>query len=100
MVEAMLGGWRAQQLARGPRETTIAPRERLVRQFLAFTGEYAWQWGPVHVDEWTQSLAGERHLACPHLKPPAGAWANQPPPLACAPPGVGGRRRMRLPVCG
>ena len=63
MVEAMLGGWRAQQLARGLRETTIAPRERLVRAFLAFTGEYPWQWGPAHVDEWTQSLTGERHLA-------------------------------------
>ena len=33
MVEAMLGGWRAQQLARGLRESTIAPRERLVRRF-------------------------------------------------------------------
>ena len=56
MVEAMLGGWRAQQLARGLRETTIAPRERLVRQFLAFTREYPWQWAPAHVDEWTQSF--------------------------------------------
>ncbi len=63
MVEAMLSGWRAQQVARGLRECTIVPRERLVRRFLAFTGEYPWQWGPAHVDEWTQSLTAEKRLA-------------------------------------
>ena len=45
MMEAMLSGWRAQQMARGLRECTIVPRERLVRRFLAFTSEYPWQWG-------------------------------------------------------
>lgn len=45
MVEAMLSGWRAQQMARGLRECTIVPRERLVRRFLAFTSEYPWQGG-------------------------------------------------------
>ena len=44
MVEAMLRGWRAQQSARGLAEDTIAPRERLVRRFLAFTNEYPWNW--------------------------------------------------------
>ena len=34
MVEAMLRGWRAQQTARGLREDTIVPRERLVRRFV------------------------------------------------------------------
>ena len=63
MVEAMLAGWHAQQAARGLQQRTIAPRERLMRRFLEFTGEYPWQWGPAHVDEWTQSLTGERHLA-------------------------------------
>ncbi len=63
MVEAMLRGWRAQQTARGLREETIGTRERLVRRFLDFTNEYPWQWGPSHVDEWTVSLTGERHLA-------------------------------------
>ena len=63
MVEAMLRGWRAQQAARGLREDTIAPRERLVRRFLAFTSEYPWHWGPAHVDEWTLSLTAEQHLA-------------------------------------
>ena len=46
MVEAMLRGWRAQQTARGLREDTIVPRERLVRRFVAFTNEYPWQWLP------------------------------------------------------
>ncbi len=68
MVEAMLSGWRAQQLARGLCERTIVPRERLVRQFLAFTGEYPWQWAPAHVDEWTQSLTSERHLAASTIR--------------------------------
>ncbi len=63
MVEAMLRGWRAQQTARGLQATTIEPRERLVRRFLAFTGEYPWQWGPGHVEEWTLSLTAEQHLA-------------------------------------
>ena len=63
MVEAMLRGWAAQQAARGLREETISARERLVRQFAEFTNEYPWQWTPAHVDEWSLSLTGERHLA-------------------------------------
>jgi integrase/recombinase XerC len=62
-LEAMLSGWRAQQTARGLREDTIAPRERLVRRFVGFTNEYPWQWLPGHVDEWTLSLMAESHLA-------------------------------------
>jgi len=63
MVDAMLKGWRAQQTARGLQEDTVTPRERLVRQFLDFANEYPWNWEPSHVDEWTQSLTAERHLA-------------------------------------
>ncbi len=63
MVEAMLRGWRAQQAARGLQQATIEPRERLVRRFLAFAGEYPWQWGPAHVDEWSLSLMAEQQLA-------------------------------------
>jgi integrase/recombinase XerC len=63
MVEAMLRGWRAQQTARGLKEDTIEPRERLVRRFLEFTNEYPWKWGPSHVDEWSLSLVSEQHLA-------------------------------------
>jgi len=63
MFEAMLRGWKAQQVSRGLRVDTIAPRERLVRRFLEFTNEYPWSWGPSHVDEWTQALTSERRLA-------------------------------------
>ena len=40
MTEAMLRGWRAQQAARGLGERVVVPRERLVRRFLDFAGEY------------------------------------------------------------
>jgi integrase len=63
MFEAMLSGWRAQQIARGLREDSIAPRERLMRRFGDFTGEYPWRWEPGHVDEWSLSLTAEHHLA-------------------------------------
>ena len=63
MFEAMLRGWRAQQAARGLREDTVAPRERLVRRFLEFTDEYPWSWVSSHVDEWTLSLMAEQRLA-------------------------------------
>ena len=68
MLEAMLSGWRAQQMARGLAEDTMAPRERLVRRFLAFAGEYPWNWRPAHVDEWTQSLTCEKHLAASTIR--------------------------------
>jgi len=63
MAEAMLQGWRAQQTARGLRAKTIGARERLVRQFVAFTNEFPWQRSPGHVDEWTLTLTAEHHLA-------------------------------------
>jgi integrase/recombinase XerC len=60
---AMLRGWRAQQAARGLREDTIGPRERLMRRFGDFTGEYPWGWTAGQVDEWSLSLTAERQLA-------------------------------------
>ncbi len=63
MLEAMLRGWRAQQLARGLREETIEGREQLVRRFAATTNDYPWNWRPAHVEEWILTLTAERHLA-------------------------------------
>ncbi|MEV7069212.1 tyrosine-type recombinase/integrase [Streptomyces collinus] len=63
MFDAMLRGWRAQQKSRGLKDETIDPRERLVRRFLEFANDYPWQWTPAHMDEWSASLAGEKHLA-------------------------------------
>jgi integrase/recombinase XerC len=62
MVEAMLRGWRAQQTARGLKDDTIEPRERLVRRFLDFTNEYPWA-PPGHMDEWSLHLTAELQLA-------------------------------------
>src|ERR1039458_2143181 len=56
MLEAMLSGWRAQQAARGLREATVVLRERLVRRFGEFAGEYPWEWSPGHMDEWSLHL--------------------------------------------
>ncbi|MFF0630442.1 tyrosine-type recombinase/integrase [Streptomyces sp. NPDC004296] len=63
MFDAMLRGWRAQQLARGLKDETISDRERLIRRFHAFANEYPWQWLPGHMDEWSSHLTGEKHLA-------------------------------------
>jgi integrase/recombinase XerC len=63
MFEAMLRGWQAQQAARGLREETAGKRERLVRRFMTFTGEYPWGWSAGHMDEWSLCLTSEEHLA-------------------------------------
>ena len=69
MVEAMLQGWRAQQMARGLKDdTTIGPREGLVRRFLEFTNEYPWEWTPAHMDEWSVQLMSEKHLAASTIR--------------------------------
>src|SRR5260221_6870663 len=49
MVDAMLSGWRAQQMARGLRECTIVPRERLLRPVPSVSREdpSAWETAPV-----------------------------------------------------
>src|SRR5260370_30102218 len=75
MVEAMLSGWRAQQMARGLRECTIVPRERLVRRFLSFTSEDPWPWGAADVGEVAPSLARGKGPA------PAGGAPRKAPGL-------------------
>ena len=55
VLEAMLRGWGAMAawaLAVG----TIENRLKVIRQFLAFSGDYPWQWGPEDVDEWSSHL--------------------------------------------
>ena len=63
MFDAMLHGFRAQQISRGLRLETIEGRERLARRFLEVTNEYPWNWGPAHLEEWTLTLVSEKHLA-------------------------------------
>jgi site-specific recombinase XerD len=49
--DAMLEGWRAQQLARGLNADTIKARAALVRRFQAYTNEFPWSWRPLDVEE-------------------------------------------------
>ncbi|MFE7317879.1 hypothetical protein ACFU7T_32975 [Streptomyces sp. NPDC057555] len=83
MAEAMLRGWWAQQAARGLREETVTPRERLVRRFLEYTNEYPWAWTPGHVDEWRAlhppGLHQQAHHTTVHV--PAVRWNGPTQPL-------------------
>jgi hypothetical protein len=93
MFEAMLSGWRAQQAARGLREDTVADRERLVRRFGEFAGEYPWAWSPGHVDEWSLYLTAEEHLAPSTSFPMRRAFPGSEYYGGSAPPGPFSGRR-------
>jgi len=56
VFQAMLQGWRRQQLARNLSFVTVESNQALVRRFQAFTNEYPWSWSPGHVDEWAEEL--------------------------------------------
>ena len=55
LFDAMLEGWRRQQLARRLGVSFIDGRERVVRRFQAFTGAWPWQWRAEQVEAWTAS---------------------------------------------
>lgn len=55
LLEEMLAGWRNQQLARRLTARLVGERERLVRQFAAFTGCWPWQWTSAQAEEWLAS---------------------------------------------
>lgn len=42
VFQAMLDGWRNQQLSRNLAFTTIAKREKVIQRFRSFTGEDPW----------------------------------------------------------
>lgn len=56
MFDAMLEGWEKQQRARFLKDSTIAPRLRLVRRFAEFSGLYPWQWTPSDGEAWISEL--------------------------------------------
>jgi integrase/recombinase XerC len=66
--EAMLTGWRNQQLARRLGFDTVAARERVVRAFCAHAGEYPWAWTAQHLDEWMSDLRAVRGLRASTLR--------------------------------
>ncbi|MDP8930572.1 MAG: site-specific integrase [Actinomycetota bacterium] len=63
LFEAMLTGWRQQQLARNLAEDTIEAQLRLVRRFQAHCGEFPWRSLPAHLEEWTADLQSVHQLA-------------------------------------
>jgi site-specific recombinase XerD len=63
LFEAMLEGWRRQQLSRNLAFGTIERRLQLVCRFQAFTNDYPWCWTPVDLEEWIQELRGPRARA-------------------------------------
>ena len=60
--EAMLDGWRNQQLARRLAFSTVEGRERAVRAFAAHADAFPWEWSPSLVDEWMTDLRAVRRL--------------------------------------
>ena len=54
--QAMLTGWRTQQLARMLRVSTVEGRVRAVERFQQFTGTYPWSWAADDVESWLVSL--------------------------------------------
>jgi len=60
VFEAMVEGWRDQQLARNLKSDTISERLGAVRRFQRFTNDWPWSWRPVDLEEFTAQLRGER----------------------------------------
>ncbi|MFB7794010.1 hypothetical protein ACFC0R_27760 [Streptomyces sp. NPDC056086] len=56
VFEAMLKGWRNQQLARNLSPGYVDDQERTVRSFTRHADAMPWQWTPQHVDEWSADL--------------------------------------------
>ena len=52
LFDAMLQGWRSQQLARRLGESIIGARERTVRRFAEFTGGWPWSWTAGQLESW------------------------------------------------
>jgi site-specific recombinase XerD len=89
--EAMLGGWRNQQLARRLALSTVEGRERAVRAFAAHADAFPWAWTPGLVDEWMTDLRAVRglrrstlrgyqiavRLFCGYVTDPAYGWPTE-----------------------
>jgi len=88
VLDEMFTGWRRQQLSRNLALATIDARERLVRRFLAHSGEMPWRWTVQHVDEFFGDLRAEHaarqstvrsyqnalRLFCSYLIDPGYGW--------------------------
>ncbi len=71
--EAMLDGWRNQQLARALSFSTIDARQKAVRRFHVHSNEWPWLWTPVMADEWFTDLRVVRRISHSTLRALQGA---------------------------
>lgn len=58
VFEAMLAGWRDQQLSRNLAADTIEGRLGTVRRFQQFTNDWPWSWRPVDMEEFSAEARG------------------------------------------
>lgn len=91
VFDAMLSGWRNQQVARRLAFSTVEQRERMVRAFAAHSQSYPWLWTAQLVDEWMIDLRAVRgvrastlrgyqialRLFCAHVTDSAYAWPTE-----------------------
>lgn len=68
VFDAMLGGWRNQQLARRLAFATVEQRQRQVRAFAVHAQAYPWFWTSALVDEWMTDLRAVRGLRASTLR--------------------------------
>lgn len=59
VFEAMVAGWRDQQLSRNLRAETVRTRLLAVRRFQRFAHDWPWLWRSVDVEEFTAELRGQ-----------------------------------------
>jgi len=90
MFEAMLSGWRDQQLARNLNLSTIEARGRVVRSFREHADVWPWEWLPGHFEMWVGEMRSIEHRAhstvrgyqhavdgfCDYVCDPAYGWAE------------------------
>ncbi|GAA0284596.1 hypothetical protein GCM10009527_095860 [Actinomadura nitritigenes] len=91
VFEAMLTGWRNQQLARNLAFSTIEGREKRVRAFARHCEAFPWEWSHQLADEWFTDIRAVRGNArstlrsyqealrsfCTYLVDPAYGWVDQ-----------------------
>ncbi len=91
VLEAMLEGWRAQQLARNLAFSTIGKRLTAVAAFARHADAFPWAWTAQMADEWLGDLRAVKGLRrstirnyalalsafCQYLTDPAYAWAAE-----------------------
>lgn len=91
VFDAVLDGWRNQQLARNLAVGTVEGRRATVRAFAAAANAFPWQWSPQMLDEWLGDLRSVRHVKrttirsyqdavrsfCQYATDPAYGWAAE-----------------------